>query len=194
LKGEQAFASIMHHGRTPFFQCVALRYLCRPLELERLCAFDFFSLFEVVRMTSNKEGELLQFHNGSLQHASYSAMNHHFLQGVKQRNQAALIKVFQYDLPDTAEFGGSLLDNNYTITECTEWYCEQVLLLFHPLRQLADITVGGAYTVKFREAVANGLIGEKAQISCRIYRMPNQTAFVSRDWKMIFSETQNLSR
>jgi hypothetical protein len=37
LKGEQANASILHHGHTPFFQCIALHYLCRPVELESLC-------------------------------------------------------------------------------------------------------------------------------------------------------------
>jgi hypothetical protein len=93
LKGEQAFAFFMHHGCTPFFhQCVALCYSYRPLELEAWRAFDFFSLFEVVQMTSNREEELLQFHNGAFQHAFYHATNNCFLQGVKQRSEAALIK------------------------------------------------------------------------------------------------------
>ena len=71
--------------------------------------------------------------------------------------------MFQYDFPDTAEFGGSVLDVNHDITECMETYCKQVLLLFYPLRQLADITLNGSYTLCLREAIGNGIIGEEAQ-------------------------------
>jgi hypothetical protein len=73
------------------------------------------------------------------------------------------VKVLQYDFIDTAEFGGSLLDENHTISECMDKYCEQVLLLFHPLRQLVDIAQDGSYCVRLREAVRNGIIGERAQ-------------------------------
>jgi hypothetical protein len=133
------------------------------VELENLCAFDFFSLFEVVRMTSQNKEKLLQFHNSAFQHPSYRATSGRYIQGVRQRKQMALIKVFQYDFPDTAEFGGSLRDINSPVTECTEQYCEQALLLFHPLRQLADITLQNSYTLHFRESVANGVIGQAAQ-------------------------------
>jgi len=43
-----------------------------------------------------------------------------------------------------------------------EAYCKQVLLLFYPLRRLDDITLNGSYTLRLREAIANGIIGEKA--------------------------------
>jgi hypothetical protein len=66
LKGEEASASIVHHGWTPFFQCVALHYLCHLLQLESLSAFDFFSLYKVVRMTANGKETLLQFQNSAL--------------------------------------------------------------------------------------------------------------------------------
>jgi hypothetical protein len=133
------------------------------VELENLCAFDFFSLFEVVWMTSKNEEKLLQFHNGAFQHPSYRATSGRYIQGVRQRKEMALINVFQYDFPDTAEFGGSLRDINSPVTECMEQYCEQALLLFHPLRQLADITLQNSYTLHFRESVANGVIGQAAQ-------------------------------
>ena len=68
----------------------------------------------------------------------------------------------QYAFPDAAEFGGSLLDVNSVITESMEMYSKQVLLLFLPFRQLTDISLHGLYTLRLREAIANGIIGEKA--------------------------------
>ena len=142
--------------------CIAL--FMPPSGIGEFVPFDFFCLYEVIRMTSNTEDELLQFHNGFFQHSSYRSDKHRFLQGVRPRKTAYLIKVLQYDFPDTAEFGGSLHDTSHTITDCMETYCQQVLLLFHPLRQLTDITLQGSYTLRFREAVRNGiLIGENAR-------------------------------
>jgi hypothetical protein len=163
LKGERAAASILHNGHVPFFQCVALDYLCRPLELESYCAFDFFTLFEVVRLTSKTRDGLLQFHNGLFQHPSYRSSSDSFLQGVRPRRETRLVKVYQADFPDTADFGGSLLDENHSISQCMERYCEQVLLLFSPLRHSSDITLHGSCTLRYREAVASGIIGEKAR-------------------------------
>jgi hypothetical protein len=163
LKGEQADATILYHGQMPFFQCVALHYLCWPLELEDVSASHFFSEYKVIRMTSTTEDELLQFHNGYFQHPSFRTKNNTFIQGVRQRRLEHLIKVFQYDFPDTAQFGGSLLDTNITISECMETYCELVLLLFNPHRCLMDIPLSGSFTLRFREAVANGIIGDRAQ-------------------------------
>jgi hypothetical protein len=51
---------------------------------------------------------------------------------VKERAKECLIKVFQYDFPDTAEFGGSILDPAIPINVSMEKYAILVLLLFHP--------------------------------------------------------------
>ena len=163
LKGQEADATISYHCQTPFFQCAALHYLCRPLELEDSSAFDFFSAYEVIRRTSSTEAGLLQFHNGYFQHPSFRTRSNTFIQGVRIRKQQHLIKVFQYDFPDTAQFGGSLLDTNIPISETMETYCELVLLLFYPYRCLTDIPLRRSFTLRFREAVANGIIGETAQ-------------------------------
>jgi hypothetical protein len=133
------------------------------LELEDSSAFDFFSAYEVIRRTSTTEAGLLQFHNGYFQNPSFHTRSNTFIQGVRIRKQQHLIKVFQYDFPDTAQFGGSLLDTNITISESMETYCELVLLLFYPYRCLTDIPLRGSFTLRFREAVANGIIGETAQ-------------------------------
>jgi DNA replication protein DnaC len=71
--------------------------------------------------------------------------------------------VYQYDFPDTAEFNACLLDPDAAINESMEIYCKLVLLLFFPYRILADITIRGSYTLRLREAVATGIIGQRAQ-------------------------------
>jgi hypothetical protein len=149
LKGQEADATISYHCQTPFFQCAALHYLCRPLELEDSSAFDFFSAYEVIRRTSTTEAGLLQFHNGYFRHPSFRTRSNTFIQGVRIRKQQHLIKLFQYDFPDTAQFGGSLLDTNITISETMETYCELVLLLFYPYRCLTDIPLRGSFTLRF---------------------------------------------
>jgi hypothetical protein len=53
LNGCNTCATVMHHGKTPFFQSYALHYLCQSTELEDVDAHDSFSLYEVVRATSN---------------------------------------------------------------------------------------------------------------------------------------------
>ena len=75
LKGKQVNASILHHGNTAFFQCSALHYLCRPLELEAMSVFDFFSQYEVMNRTSTNESQLLQFHNDHYRHPTYRSSN-----------------------------------------------------------------------------------------------------------------------
>ena len=71
--------------------------------------------------------------------------------------------MYQYDFPDTAEFQGSLLNPDDVITIPMETYSELVLLLFYPYRQLTDLTIDGSFTLRLREAVADGTIGEDEQ-------------------------------
>ena len=59
-----------------------------------------------------------------------------------------LVKIFQYDFPDTAEFHGSFLDESTNITESMEQYSELILLLFYPCHQLSDLTIDGSYTLR----------------------------------------------
>jgi hypothetical protein len=162
LKGGQANASLLHNGDIPFYQCAALHYLCRPTELDDLSVYDFFSMYEVVRQTKYTQADLLDFDNTTFQHPSYHSKTKKFLQGVRERSQMHLVKIFQYDFPDTSEFGGSLLDENIPISESMEIYCELVLLLFYPYRNLDDITHNEYFTETFREAVKSGIIGNQA--------------------------------
>ena len=161
LTGE-ADARIKYNGSVPYFVSYALDYLCRPIELEELDAHDFFSLYEVVRCNSQNEEALLLFHNQPYQHPSYRTKTGRFLQGVRRRKTMRLIKVIQYDFPDTASFGGSIFDPSTDVTEAMETYCMFALLLFYPYRTLDDIQLDGSYTLRFRQGVLTGPIGTKA--------------------------------
>jgi hypothetical protein len=136
--------------------------LCRPTQLEQLDAYDFFSQYEVVRRTARNRDQLLYFTNDRYQHPSYRQSSNCFLQGVKARERQHLIKVFQYDFPDTAVFGGSILDANVAITSDMETYSKLVLLLFLPLRTMSDIQLNGSFTQRLRYAVQSGEVGNKA--------------------------------
>ena len=163
LVGGEVNATIQYSGGTPFFVSYALHYLCRPAELETLDAHDFYSLYEVVRRNSQNEEALLPFHNHAFQHPSYRPRTGRFFQGVRKRKVMHLIKIIQYDFPDTASFGGSILADTTPITEQTETYSMLALLLFYPYRTLEDIRPQGSYTLRFRQAFHEGRIGTKAR-------------------------------
>ena len=132
--------TILYHGNTPFYQCLALHYLARPLDLEDICVFDFYANYEVVHST-RKTHSLLQMYNTEyFVHPSYREATCSFLQGVRERNRRHLPKIFQYDFPDTADFCGSILESN-TINEAMEVYAELVLILFLPFRCKDHITM-----------------------------------------------------
>jgi len=164
LEGGEASVSIsQNNNNVPFFQCAALNYLCRPIELEDLNAFDFYSKYEVVQATSRNRHSLLQFTNDyAFQHPCYRTRSKTFLQGVRERETVHLVKVFQYEFPDTAEFNGSCLDDNVIITQSMENYSMLVLLLFVPFRELSDILLDNSFTKFLRHAFRRGCIGENA--------------------------------
>ena len=51
-----------------------------------------------------------------------------FLQGVKKRTKHTLVRLCQYDFPDTKCFGCNVLDDKVTINASMEIYCRNVLL------------------------------------------------------------------
>jgi hypothetical protein len=163
LEGGEANVYISQNRNVPFFQCAALHYLCQPEALEHLSAFEFYSEYEVVRMTSKNSHEMMKFsHSDSFKHPSYNDRKGTFLQGVRKREKPCLIKVFHYEFPDTAEFGGSLLDDNTYTNDAMERYSKLVLMLFYPYRDLYDLVETETYTELLQAALANDIIGESA--------------------------------
>jgi hypothetical protein len=117
VEGGEASVLVMENNKVPFFPCAALNYLSRPDELQDVSAFHFYSRYEVVRQTKQNSKNLLQFSNRfQFQHPSYRSKSKNFLQGVRERSIAHLTKVFHYDFPDTAEFGGSFMNENLKLT------------------------------------------------------------------------------
>jgi len=162
LTGGDAYASVVHNGKMPFFQSYALHYLCHSSKLENLNAHDFYSQYEVVKVTSSNRDSLLYFVNDEFQHPSFQMQNHTFLQGVKARSEEHLIKVFQYDFPDTVEFGGSILNPDLPINPAMEKVLQMCVAFFLPCSRWNDIHVQYSYTLKFCEAIQTSVIGEKA--------------------------------
>jgi len=80
---------------------------------------------------------------------------------VKKREHELLLRVAQYDFPDTADFNGSILSAETPITEATENFAKLALLLFYPYRVMTDIQIANSFTLKFREAVLTEKISER---------------------------------
>ena len=163
LNGGSVCTTVTWHKETPFHQAAALHCLCRPLELESVTAHDFFSQHEVVKVTAQNRESLLQFENGDFCHPSFRQRSNRFLQGVQKREREHLVKVFQCDFPDTAEFGGSILDANTPLSDATETHAKLALMLFCSFRSLEDLQIAGSHTLKFRDAVLTGVIDEEAR-------------------------------
>ena len=72
-----------------------------------------------------------------------------FLQGVKKRLNPKLVRICQYDYPDTKCFGGNVLDDTATINATMEIYCRNVLLLLFPFQSKNDLIMEGSYTKDF---------------------------------------------
>ena len=69
-----------------------------------------------------------------------------FLQCIKKRLKHKLVRICQYDIPDTKYFGGNVLDDNATINASMEIYCRNVLLLLFSFRSKDDLIIEGSYT------------------------------------------------
>lgn len=158
--GNNVNASISFSGGKPFFRCQALNYICRPKELEDANALTFYSEYEVINRTKANEGDLMYFENRmEIKHPSYSHESGSFVQGVRCRNVKHLIKFRQrFCFPDTSEFGGNIMNENFVPNESSERYCMYASILFCPFRTLEDLKLDNSYTAKFRFLVQTGVI------------------------------------
>ena len=51
INGNDTNAVIRCNGKVPFFDCAALHYLCRPIQLESINVFEFYGNYEIVNKT-----------------------------------------------------------------------------------------------------------------------------------------------
>ena len=134
INGDDTNAVIHCNGKVPFFDCATLHYLCHPIQLESINVFEFYGKYEIVNKTRKNESELLELINDKFQHPSFNRTKMKFLQGIKKRMKQKLVRICQYDFPDTKCFGGNVLDDTATINASMEIYCRNVLLLSFPFR------------------------------------------------------------
>ena len=131
VEGGSANVVISQSNNVPFFQSSALHYLCRPLALEKLSPFKFYSKYEIVATTQKNRQSLMEFSTDHpFKHPSYQPRSKKFLQGVKEQAIPHLVKVFQYGFADTAELGGSLIEEGGPNSIAMEEYCKLVMLFF----------------------------------------------------------------
>jgi PIF1-like helicase/Helitron helicase-like domain at N-terminus len=143
-------------SQQPFFHCQASHYICRPASLENVCAYDFFSKYEVKTITSKSSNVIPFQHTSLFKHPSYCQKTKKFIQGVLLRDQQHIIKISQYQIPDSALFNGNFLLESSRINESTEKYCEYMLMLFLPFRTQQDLMVEFSYSKKFKLLYARG--------------------------------------
>ena len=133
----------------------AFDYLCRPLELEHICVFDFFSNYTVLNRKATVRNKGLNFTEvaGLRKHPSWKegikGANGHYvacIQELEETRPRKLIQISRSWLPDAAKLEGSIL--NGTINRHTEEYSLRVLMLFAPFRTLDDLRAKGTSTAK----------------------------------------------
>ena len=84
-----------------------------------------------------------------------------FLQGVKKRLKRKLVRISQYDFPDTKCFGSNMLDDKATSNASMEIYCRNVLLLLFPFRSKDDLIIEGSYTKRLSSVIYNHELKEQ---------------------------------
>ena len=146
INDEDMNAVICCNGKVAFFDCATLHYLCCPIQLESTNVFEFYGNSELVNKMRKNESELLELIDDRFQHPSFNRTKMKFLQDIKKRTKHKLVRICQYDFPDTKCFGGNVLDDKATINASMEIYCRNVLLLLFPFRSKDDLIIEGSYT------------------------------------------------
>lgn len=165
LKSEKSFTTLRQVDGRPYFNNAALHYLCRPAELSHVNVHDFYCDYDVVNVSKQRKAsqQVFQFENGTFQHPSYQVESKCMLQCIVERSKSHIARVQQYDFPDTATFGGSILDPSTKTTDDTNEYAKRVLTLFLPFRCLSDLEGSRGYTETLRTFASTTLLSDRAK-------------------------------
>ena len=197
INGEDTNAVICCNGKVPFFDCAALHYLCCPIQLELINVFEFYGNYEIINKTRGKEYELLELINDRSQHPSFNRTKMKFLQDVKKRMKHKLVRLCQYDFPDTKCFGSNVLDDKATINASMEIYCRNVLLLLFPFQSKDDLIIEGSYTKRLCSVIYNHelehnkyeyFLNNIQNCEANCLRVPGQKDELEENTKMYHSE------
>ena len=142
---------------TPYADVQALHYLCRPLELEGLCAMHFWERYEVVRKTSKNKKGFLELVN--TQYFEHPSKVHNCL-AVRQRFKQKLGWISHMGWVDTAEFKGEDILSSSSISNCMEQHAMNVLVLCTSYRKLEDLQIDGSYVLKLRDIFKQGSLNQ----------------------------------
>jgi len=121
-----------------FFESQALHYLCRPEELEDLSPKSFYEMYGVHHNSGKRkrDDELMLFlaETEYFRHPSADAYDQ-VHQGVKPMEKSALVKICQWQFPDTCKFNQSImLATPSEMSRDMEKYAELVLGLLSAYR------------------------------------------------------------
>ena len=158
--------------------CPAFDYICRPACLEHLNVFDFYTWYESRNTKKSKKHskDALEFQNtAEFVHPSFDGKTKTFRKHLVRRNSPLLVKVIQYDFPDTATFQGSLLDTSIPNNLVMEQYSKLALTLFHPFRTRDDLVENGSFTERLRHLLTT-TGPERIEESCRQFLQNIQDA------------------
>lgn len=153
--GENVSVNISIRNKQTNFQCNAIHYLCRPISLQMLSPFNFYSMYEVVNFSKKTmiQGAEPFINTNYFKHPSYSNKTNCCTKAVIKRKKKAFVQISQYYFTDSANFQCNILDATSQITEDIEIYANLVVLLFMPYRCDNDLRIDGHYTTLLRDAI-----------------------------------------
>ena len=141
---------------TPFLTSSVANYLCRSVELEGICLYDFLACYYTVCRGSDKTFPWIK---------SHPSKNH---LGVTASKYEKIPIVNFNDFIDTKSFGMRSIDivNVLQIQEqdsglrSMETYAKKANLLFYPFQAIADLQSEGSYLKCFQDALTTGILQE----------------------------------
>ena len=148
--------SVLGHSRGCFLTNEALHYLHRPKSqhFEKMSMVEFFQDYEIVRSDKAGDADVADgvYDLDDEDHPGFKK------QVIRKRKEPVLAQFSHWMFPDSASFGGNLLDmNQYPLNSSVEKYCRTVLLLYHPFRIIDDLTLDESFHKKFKYVYQSGI-------------------------------------
>ena len=171
--------SVMPHDSGCFLSSEALNYLLRPMtrEFNDLCMVDFFKEYEIIRHhkpseTDQRDGT---FEITNEDHPGFGK------QIYRKRAVDVLPQFSHWAFPDAAAFGGDLLQMSGSVNSSVEKFCQTVLVLYHPFRNLEDLTVEGSFHRKFKRMFHTGVPLHIREVLTNVQMFYNSTRLPPKD-------------
>jgi hypothetical protein len=142
---------IRQQGKRAFFSSRALDYLYRPVELETLSMYAFFSHYESVN--NNKK-------NASSSSLLFLKKEHpeNETRAIRKHDRNLILSISPWKWPNTKAFGGNIFRTTTlqgSEIEAIDRFSKFSLLLFLPFRKIDNLKVSGSYVKRLHVAVEN---------------------------------------